>query len=243
MAGLDWAEGAIRAGAFIGAGWADYDFDHFGGGFSQDELTLGAYAGWYGDNFWVRGTVGHSWLKHDIDRHIELGASVRRHSGDADGTNLFGAVQGGYEFRSEDFTHGPVAGLVAQRVRVDGFAEDQPTLSTSLAFPDQDFDSLIGSIGYRAEMSLGTAVRPYVQLTLDKELGDLDEEVYAQLQSMSETTPYAVPGLSFDDSYVTGQVGLKGQFGAVNAHIGGNFTALNDDGNIWGIRAGVGVKF
>ena len=243
MAGFDWAAGSMRAGAFIGAGWADYDFDQFGGGFSQDEVTLGGYAGWYGGNFWVRGTVGHSWLKHDIDRHIELGTAVRRHSGDADGTNLFGAVQGGYEFRSEDFIHGPVAGLVAQRVRIDGFAEDQPTLSTSLAFFDQDFDSLIGSVGYRAEMSLGTAVRPYVQLTYDKEFGDLDEEAYAQLQSMPDTTPYAVPGLRFDGDYVTGQIGLKGQFGGVGAHVGGTFTALNDDGNIWGVRAGLGVKF
>ena len=242
MAGFDWASGAMRVGAFIGTGWADYDFDHFGGGFSQDELTLGGYAGWYGGNFWVRGTVGHSWLKHDIDRHVELGANVRRHSGDADGTNLFGAIQGGYEFRGANHTHGPVAGLVAQRVRIDGFAEDQPTLSTSLAFLDQDFDSLVGSIGYRAEMSLNTAVRPYIQLTYDKEFGNFDE-AYAQLQSMPETTPYAVPGLSFDDEYVTGQIGLKGQFGAVNAHVGGNFTALNKDGSIWGVRAGLGVKF
>ena len=243
MAGFDWVAGPMRAGAFIGAGWADYDFDQFGGGFSQDELTLGGYAGWYGGNVWVRGTVGYSWLKHDIDRHIELGATVRRHSGDADGSNLFGAVQGGYEFRSKDFTHGPVAGLVAQRIRIDGFAEDQPALSTSLAFSDQDFDSLIGSIGYRAEMSLGTPVRPYVQLTYDKEFGDLADEAYAALQSMPETTAYAVPGLSVDDNYVTGQIGVKGQFGAVDAHVGGNFTALNDDGNIWGIRAGVGMRF
>lgn len=243
MAGFDWAAGAVRAGAFIGGGWADYDFDQFGGGFSQDELTVGGYAGWYGGNVWVRGTIGYSWLKHDIDRQIELGATIRRHSSDADGTNLFGAVQAGYEFRSKDFTHGPVAGLIVQRVRIDGFAEDQPTLSTSLAFPDQDFDSLIGSIGYRAEMSLGTAVRPYVQLTYDKEFGDLDDEAYARLQSIPEATPYAVPGLSFDDNYVTGQIGLKGQFGALNAHVGGNFTALNDDGNIWGVRAGVGVRF
>ena len=71
----------------------------------------------------------------------------------------------------------------------------------------------------------------------------LSDEAYAALQSMPEATAYAVPGLSFDDNYVTGQIGLKGQFGAVNAHVGGNFTALNDDGNAWGIRAGVGMRF
>ncbi len=243
MAGLDWANGGIRAGAFINAGWADYDFDTFGGGFSQDDLTVGAYAGWYGSNFWARGTLGYSWLKHDINRNIQLGAAVRTHNGEADGSSFFGALQGGYDFKGEGFTHGPVVGLVAQRVRIDGFAEDQSTLSTALAFPDQDFDSLVGSIGYRAEMNLSSNVRPYIQLTYDKEFGDLDEEVYGQLLSMPNTTPYAVPGLSFDDSYVTGQLGLKGQFGAVSAHVGGNFTALNDDGNIWGVRAGLGVKF
>ncbi len=243
MAGFDWTSGGMRAGAFIGAGWADYNFDFQGGGFSQDDLMIGGYAGWYGSNFWARGTIGYSFLKHDIDRDVVLGAAVRRHSGEADGGNLFGAIQGGYDFRSDEFTHGPVVGLVAQRVRIDGFAEDQPTLSTALAFPDQDFNSLVGSIGYRAEMNLSSNVKPYIQLTYDKEFGDLDDEAYAQLLSMPGTTPYAVPGLGFDDDYVTGQLGLKGQFGNVSAHVGGNFTALNDDGNIWGVRAGLGVKF
>lgn len=243
LAGVDWSSGGIRAGAFVGAGWADYDFGLFGGGFSQDDLTIGGYAGWYGANFWVRGTLGYSWLNHDIDRDIQMGASVRRHTGDADGSSFFGAIQGGYEFRNDEFVHGPVIGLAAQRIRIDGFAEDQPALSTSLAFPDQDFNSLVGSIGYRAEMNLGSNVKPYIQLTYDKEFGDLDDEAYAQLQSMPNTTPYAVPGLNFDDDYVTAQLGMKAQFGNVSAHVGGNVTALNDDGNSWGIRAGLGMKF
>ncbi len=104
-------------------------------------------------------------------------------------------------------------------------------------------NSLVGSIGYRAEMNLSGNVRPYMQLTYDKEFGNLDDEAYAQLQSMPETTPYAVPGVTFDDSYVTGQLGLRGQFGNVSANLGGTFTALNRDGTVWGVQAGVGVKF
>lgn len=243
LAGLDWSSGALRAGIFAGAGWADYGFDRFGGGFSQDDVTIGGYAGWYGSNFWLRGQIGHSWLKHDIDRDIELGATVRRHSGSADGTNLFGGVQAGYDMGSDEFRHGPLVGLSAQRVRIDGFAEDSPTASTSLAYPDQDFDSLVGSIGYRAEMNLGGNIRPYLQLTYDKEFGNLDDQAYAQLQSMPGTTPYAVPGVEFDDDYVTGRLGLRGDFGGFTAHVGGNFTALNTEGTNWGVRAGLGVKF
>lgn len=243
LAGFDWSSGGIRAGVFAGAGWSDTDFDTFGGGFSQDDVTLGGYAGWYGQNFWARGQLGYSWLKHDIDRDIELGATVRRHSGSTDGSNFFGAIQGGYDFRSDEFTHGPVLGLVAQRIRIDGYAEDGATLATSLAFDSQSFDSLVGSIGYRAEMNIGSNVRPYIQLTYDKEFGDLEDEVFAQLQSMPDTTPYAVPGLSFDDSSVNAQLGLRGQFGAFTAHVGGNMTALNGNGTSWGIRAGIGTRF
>ncbi len=243
LAGFDWSKGGLRAGVFAGAGWGDTKFNTFGGGFSQDDVTLGGYAGWYGDNFWARGTLGYSWLKNDIDRDIQLGATVRRHSGSADGSNFFGALQGGYEFRNDSFSHGPVIGLVAQQIRVDGYAEDGSTLSTSLAFGSQKFNSLVGSIGYKAEMNLGSNVRPYIQLSYDKEFGDLADEVTAQLQSMPETTPYAVPGLSFDDDYVTLQLGMRAQFGALSANIGGNVTAMNDDGTNWGIRAGIGTKF
>lgn len=86
-------------------------------------------------------------------------------------------------------------------------------------------------------------MRPYIQLSYDKEFGNLADEVTAQLQSMPDTTPYAVPGLSFDDDYVTLQLGMRAQFGALSANVGGNVTAMNDDGTNWGIRAGIGTKF
>ena len=50
------------------------------------------------------------------------------------------AVNAGWNFTSGALQHGPVLGVVAQRIDVDGYGESDPTLSSSLAFADQNFD-------------------------------------------------------------------------------------------------------
>ena len=61
-----------------------------------------------------------------------------RHHGSADGSNLSVGVSAGWEFGDGALRHGPVLSVLSQQIDVDGFAESDPTLSTSLAYPDQN---------------------------------------------------------------------------------------------------------
>ncbi|MGO4780008.1 autotransporter domain-containing protein, partial [Lysobacter sp. 2RAB21] len=121
------------------------DFGLRNGEFEQKDTSIGGFIGWYGQHAWVNGQLSYTKLDFDIDRNANLGAVTRVHHGSADGKNVTAALNAGWEF-GETLRHGPVIGILSQRIDVDGFAESEPTLSTSLAYPDQSFDSLIGSV-------------------------------------------------------------------------------------------------
>src|SRR3546814_9885210 len=86
---------------------------------------------------------------------------------------------------------------------LDGYAESDPALSSSLAYADQSFDSLIGSIGWQASYAINDHLVPYARFTYDHALEDGDEQVFASAQSIPGTMEYAVPGLTYDRNYPT----------------------------------------
>ncbi len=241
--GVDWTRGNLVYGAFGGVG---RNFHHFGerrGDFEHLDTTLGGFAGWYGDNFWANGQLSYTWLSYDVDREVWLGPAKRSHEGSPDGSNLTFGVNAGYDFKGERVTHGPVASVLMQRIDVDGYAEDQPTLSTSLAYGDQSFDSLITSLGWQASYEINDHLVPYARLTWDKEHEEQPSEVFARSQSIVGSLPYAVPGLAFDDSYLTLQMGARTELFGLDANIGASVTTAQGGGNDASVFASFGKKF
>ena len=105
------------------------------------------------------------------------------------------------------FVHGPVASVLAQRIEIDGFTESQPALSTSLAYPEQSYDSLIGSVGWQFSWSPDDRIHPYGRLTWDREFEDAPAQAFASAQSIPGSLQYAVPGHAFDERYGTLLIG------------------------------------
>lgn len=242
--GVDWSSGNLVYGAFAGYGRQAQDFGHRGGSFDQTDLGLGGFIGWYGDTgAWVNGQVSWNQLDFDIDREVVLGPSVRRHSGSTDGENLTAGISAGWEFGEGAMRHGPVLSVVAQRIDIDGYAEDQPTLSTSLAYPDQSFDSMIGSVGWQASYAINDHLRPYARLTVDREFEDAPEEAWAQLQSMPGTGAYAVPGATFDQDYRTLTFGARTQLFGLDANIGTSLTVGQKNANHATVFATISAGF
>jgi outer membrane lipase/esterase len=230
--GVDWNRGNLVYGAFAGYGRQAQDFGHNGGSFDQTDLSLGGFVGWYGDNgAWVNGQLSWSQVDFDIDRQVVLGPTVRKHSGSADGENLSGGISAGWEFGEGALRHGPVVSVLSQRIDVDGFAEDHPEQATSLAYPDQSFDSLIGSVGWQASYAINDHVKPYARLTVDREFEDSAEEAWAQLQSMPGSAPYAVPGVKFDQDYSTLTFGARTKLFGLDTNIGTSVTAGQKSAN------------
>lgn len=240
--GISWASGNWVYGGFAGLGRNDYDFGQ-GGGFDQDDATLGGYAGWYGDGAWASGQISYTTVRYDVDRDVVLGPATRRHSGSPDGSNLSLGLNAGFDFKGESLTHGPVASVLMQRIDVDGYAEDQPTLSTSLAYPDQSFDSLITSLGWQASYRVNDRFAPYGRVTWDVEHEDQPEEAFARSQSIIGSLEYAVPGQTFDDSFVTLQFGARTRIFGLDANIGASLTSAQSGGEDATVFASFGRSF
>lgn len=241
--GVDWTRGNLVYGAFGALGRNETEFGHRFGDATQLDVTLGGFAAWYGDRAWVNGQLSYSHSSFDINREIWLGPAKRSHDGSPDGKNITLGVNAGYEFHGDKVTHGPVVSLLAQRIDIDGYAEDQPTLSTSLAYPDQSFDSMIGSVGWQASYKINEHLAPYARLTYDREFEDSAEEVFARAQSIPGSLPFAVPGVEFDDSYATLQFGARTQLFGLDANIGASTTLFQGNGTDASVYATFGKGF
>jgi outer membrane lipase/esterase len=241
--GVDWTSGNLVYGGFAGLGRNFSSFGLRGGDFEQLDVTLGGFGGWYGERAWVNAQLSYSQLRYDVDREVFLGPVKRSHSGSPDGSNLTFGVSAGYNFTGEALTHGPVLSVLTQRIDIDGYAEDQPTLSTSLAYPDQNFDSLITSLGWQASYKINDHLAPYARMTWDMEHEDQAEEAFARSQSIVGSLEYAVPGQEFDDTYLTLQMGARTELFGMDANIGASVTTAHGGGNDATLFATFGKQF
>jgi outer membrane lipase/esterase len=222
--GIDWARDGMVVGGFAGYGRMDADFGNSMGDFTQSDTTLGVFAGWYGDRAWVNGQASYSWLGYDVTRKVQLGPATREHKGSPDGSNLAVALDAGYEFGQQGgFRHGPVAGVVWQKVKLDGYLESNPS-ATALGYADQNVDSTVGRIGWQARFD-GGSVHPYVQVTYDHEFEDGGKQASAWLQTMADVGAYKVPGLQFDRNYATAVLGARMDLWGLQSNIGVSTTA------------------
>ena len=240
--GVDWTSGNFVFGGFLGYGQQKQDFGLRNGEFEQKDLSLGGFIGWYGEHAWVNGQLSYTKLDFDIDRNANLGPATRVHHGSTDGKNVTAALNAGWEF-GETLRHGPVIGILAQRIDVDGFAESEPNLATSLAYPDQSFDSLIGSVGWQINYAYSESFHPYARLTVDREFEDAPKNAYARLQTVPGLGYYAVKGREFDQDYGTLLVGARTKLFGLDANLGASVTVGQGSGNNTTVFAQIGSGF
>lgn len=209
--GIGWGSGNLVYGAFAGYGRQEHDFGRRLGEFQQTDAGIGGFIGWRGNGLWANAQLGWTKVSYEVDRAVHLGPATRIHSGSPDGDNLSLGASTGWNFEHGALKHGPVLSILSQQISVDGYAETAPTLSTSLAYPQQDFDSLIGSVGWQVSYAINDLLVPYAKLTYDREFEDAPAQAFAQAQSMPGTLPYAVPGLPFDTTYGTLSYGVRSE--------------------------------
>ena len=239
--GVDWTRDGLVLGGFAGYGRMDADFGNSKGDFTQDDTTLGLFAGWYGERAWVNGQLSYSWLGYDVTRKVQLGPATREHKGSPDGSNLTAAINAGYEFgQAGGFRHGPVAAVIWQKVKLDGYVESNAS-ATALGYGDQDLDSTVGRIGWQARFD-GATVQPYVQVTYDHEFED-GKQASAWLQTMADVGMYKVPGLEFDRNYATAVLGARLKLWGLDSNIGLSTTTMQKSARDATVFASFGGSF
>lgn len=203
--GLDTRRGNWQYGLALGLARQTPEFAARRGDYRHREVALTALARWQGEAAWGSAQLGHARLTMDVRRAVPLGPALRQHEGRTEGHNSFAAVAAGWDFRHGAFTHGPVLQVLAQRIRLDGFAESGAGQSTALAFPRQQRDALHAAAGWQASMALTDTTRPFVRLMLEREYGDTPEQAFAQVTSIDTQPLYAVPAPKWDTRW--GSVG------------------------------------
>lgn len=241
--GIDWLNGGLTLGGFAGYGKGTQDFGHSSGEFDQEDTTAGVFAQWAGRGAWVNAQVSYNWLKYDVTREIQLGAATRKQTGSPDGSNVTAAINAGFDFgNGGTWKTGPVLGLVSQTIKVDGYDEKELN-STALSYRDQEFDSLIGSAGWRASFQISPTVTPYVQATYNHEFEDNASMAWASLQTIPGALPYAVPGVQFDQDYGVVVFGARAQLGGLSADVGARTTIGQSAANDAGLFLSLGGSF
>ncbi|MEN1929545.1 autotransporter domain-containing protein [Luteimonas sp. MJ250] len=242
--GVDWGSDSLVYGGFIGYGAQANDWGRRRGEWDQSEISVGGYLGWKSDaGGWFNGQLSYTSLDFDIERQVTLGPALRTHSGSTDGSNLGLAVQGGWEFGDGALRHGPVLGVVMQQIEIDGFNESDPGLSTSLGYLDQEFDSTVGSAGWQLAYEIHDHLQPYARLTVDREFEDEAGQAFARSQSIAGSLPYAVPGVEYDQSWVTLTFGARTQLFGLDANIGASVNSGEKRGKHAMVFASVGAGF
>ncbi len=241
--GVDWASGNVVYGAFAGYGTQAMDWGLRRGSFDQADASLGGYVGWRSGNLWANGQLSYTWLDFDTDREVQLGQATRVHSGSAEGSNVTLGASAGFDFGEGAFRHGPVVSLLSQQIDIDGFAESDPALSSSLAYPKQSFDSLIGSVGWQFRYQPSDRIQPYARVTWDVELEDEPEQAFAISQSIPQALPYAVPGVDFDGQYGTLLIGARTELMGLQADVGATATFAQEDANDASVFMTIGRRF
>jgi len=230
-AGVDYAfaDGWLVGGA-VSVGNTIQSFS-LGGNFRQNEFAASLYTAAIKGPIWadVIGTVGG--LDYDTNRIVPIGITVQPNVSSTDGTNLSLAAEVGYSFTTAlggtapaaptlplkappaaaplSLVHGPVVGVLLQRVYVDGFTETDQYLSiggmTALSFASQTRDSAVTELGYQASVNFGQW-QPFAKITWNHELASLDRSVTASLTTIVAPS-YFMPAVVFGRDWATGTIG------------------------------------
>jgi outer membrane lipase/esterase len=223
-------------GAAVSAGTTTQTFS-LGGNFRQNEYAVSAYAAYAGGPLWFDMIGSYGGLHDDVNRVVPIGITTVSNTGSTDGTNASFAAEVGYNFTTGlgrwdaaphltkappasafEITHGPVAGIVLQRIYVDGFAESDPFGGdgsggfTALSYAGQLRNSAVTELGYQASTTIGLW-HPFAKLVWNHEFASPDRLVTATEPEIAFAPAYALPAVTFGRDWATATLGTTAALG------------------------------
>lgn len=237
IAGIDYKSADWLFGAAISAGTQTAKFDQNFGNFRQNEFTLSGYGLTRRGPLWgsVIGTAGL--IDTNVQRTVPIGITVQPNAGSTSGSNLSLSVSAGYDLIFGNVTHGPIAGMSFQRVKVSGFTESGSF--TSLSFGDQMRNSAVSALGYQISVDLGRS-QPFGRVLWNHELANTNRDVQASLTTIaapSYTMPAVVAGKDWGSTVagasvkmserIRGLFALSGQFAQRQVSVYGGQVGIN----------------
>jgi outer membrane lipase/esterase len=221
---VDWLIGGA-----LSAGTTTQSFS-LGGNFRQNEYAVSAYAAYLGGPLWIDMIATYGGLRYDVDRIVPIGITTVANTGSTSGSNASFAAEIGWNFTSGIgragpalpqkappapafvITHGPVAGVLLQRIYVNGFAESDPFSTdasngfTALSYAGQLRNSAVTELGYQASTTIGRW-HPFAKLVWNHEFASTDRLVTATEPEIAFAPSFAMPAVTFGKDWATGTLG------------------------------------
>ena len=112
----------ILIGAAFAAGRSDTDFSG-GGKLRANIYSPQIFASWHSGGFHLNGFGAYSFIDYDSRRNVPIGTTSFTATAEPDGEAWSIGASTGYEWGSGAFTFGPIADILATRVKIDGYTE------------------------------------------------------------------------------------------------------------------------
>lgn len=107
------------------------------------------YASYAKDAYYIDTIFSFAYNSYDTSRHVALGALDRTATGDYNGQQYSGYIQGGYKFISRGIELTPIASFLYSHLRLNGYAEEGAG-ALSLKVDAQDYDIAQTGLGIKA---------------------------------------------------------------------------------------------
>lgn len=185
MLGVDKRVGDWTLGTYLGHDSLDSKTLRGGSSYEQQRLTGGLYGRWQHGNVWVNGQLYYADLDVDTTRRMQIAAATREHRASANGSQYGAKMGAGLQWQHGALTHGPLVGLSMQKATIKRLDEDQAQLSTSMAFDEQEHESLQSSLGYQAAYQINPQWQAHASAQWQHEFKDADQVMGARLQTVS----------------------------------------------------------
>jgi outer membrane lipase/esterase len=144
-----------------------------------------------------------------IARQVQLGIFTDQNSGDTSGQSLALALRGGFDVHLGPVTTGPVAGMVLQQVRLNGFTETGTSGVTALSFGNQTRESAVSQLGWRGSVALGRW-QPFAEMAWSHEFAGNNRKVTAWLTSIA-AAPWTSLAAPIASDWATASLGTSYQ--------------------------------
>jgi outer membrane autotransporter protein len=213
-----------------------------GAGIDTDAVQAALYVSHSTRNWFADALIGFG--HHDLDLSRPGVIDTIRSSTDA--TSFSAALKAGYLWDLGGLRAGPIAGLNYTHARVGGYTEKGDPLLT-YKVSGQTIDLLTGSVGVqlRAPFSAGgNAFSPFLNITLEHNMGDSDRTMTASLLQ-APLVPILSPVPNFADrTYGKVEGGVMIEIGpAIAATINAATTFARDEGNDYRLSLGLNYRF
>jgi len=256
-------------GGAVSVGTTTQSFS-LGGNFRQNEYALSAYAAYVGHPLWFDMIASYGGIHYDTDRIVPIGIATIANTGSTNGENSSFAAEIGYNFTTSFgggpapsampmkappstsagwyVTHGPVGGILLQKVDVNGFTETDPFTAdatggfTALSFAGQTRDSAVTELGYQSNTAIGMW-QPYAKLVWNHELVSSNRLVTAFLITIA-APGFSMPAVILGRDWATATLGTSVTLRpGVTAYASFNSEFAQSQATVYGGQIGLNFAF